>query len=150
MDQSESIGKDDRHLSSSGDEGSADDGTASHKDEGDMKIAAQPSIEHNLSPGQLSSTTQSSVGGGLVGNAETVSAAGVEVPSTSETAASRAVLEPSLQLDEVWRKDLGSIDLPAYVKKKATTISFPEKVSLIETFGQRVVVVPIVCQPRSI
>ena len=135
MDQPEGIANDNRHSSSSEDEEVSDDDTASQQG-GDRKIAAQPAIQHNPPVGQPRSTSQAKEGGALESNvgAGSVarSAAGLVMRSTSEAAAApreRAILEPSLHLDEIWRSDLGSVDLPAYVKKKATTISFPEKVS---------------------
>lgn len=135
MDQSEGIAKDNRHFSSSDDEVSDDD-TASQQGEGDRKIAAQPAIQHNPLAGQPRSTSQAKEGGALESNvgagSAAGSAAGLVMRSTSDAGAApreRAILEPSLHLDEIWRSDFGSVDLPAYVKKKATTISFPEKVS---------------------
>ena len=142
MESSGGIGKDSRHLSSSEDEGAARDyGTASQQNEGDRKIAVLPSIPQNQSPGQLKPTLQSSDVGVAESIAEAGAATGPEMLSASETSAARTVLEPTLQLDEVSRKDLGSIDLPAYVKKKATTISFPEKVSRIDSSEHWVLVV---------
>lgn len=35
---------------------------------------------------------------------------------------------PKLRLDPIWHKDDLAIDLPAYVKSRSTTMSFPEKV----------------------
>ena len=44
--------------------------------------------------------------------------------------------ETSLQLDSIRSRDLGSIDLPKYAETR-NTISFPEKVSLLESTVQK-------------
>ena len=52
-----------------------------------------------------------------------------EVRSRAERAAISTSLEPSLPLDDIWQRDIESVDLPEYVRARSTTISFPEKVS---------------------
>ena len=118
----------DRHLSSSEDENSANDGVSKEQEDGDKKVAAQPSSNPgDVPPVHSVASAQNPTEAG--GEHQRIgSVAGREVQLTSSRVVPKATLEPSLQLDEIWRRDLESIDLPAYVKKKSTTLSFPEKV----------------------
>ena len=38
--------------------------------------------------------------------------------------------ETQIQLNSIWHKDHSALDLPDYVKRHSTTMSFPEKASL--------------------
>ena len=51
-----------------------------------------------------------------------------QVKPPAEEAASDIPLHPSFILDDIWKHDLSSIDLPEYVSAHTTTMSFPEKV----------------------
>ena len=56
----------------------------------------------------------------------------VEVRAKAEAAIASKMnsnLQPKFQLDPIWYKDDLSINLPAYVKAKSTTMGFPETVS---------------------
>lgn len=120
----------DRHSCSSEDGNSEGDGVTKQEDDlGDKKVAARPPSKSGDTPrGHALSSAQSSTETGGEHH-RTRPIAGRELQLTSSRIdPSRTNLEPSLQLDEVWRRDLDSIDLPVYVKKKSTTLSFPEKV----------------------
>ena len=109
----------------SGGGGNAEQQQDDQEGQGDRKVAARPSNPSGptRTEERLGSFLQDTQIGERLTEEEVVSA-------RAEVAASSHPSESSLQLDSIWSRDLGSIDLPEYTKAH-NTISFPEKVSLL-------------------
>jgi hypothetical protein len=66
----------------------------------------------------------------LVGDSSTRASEAAEVRARADqVAAGASSLDSSLQLDDIWRRDLDDVDLSQYCQTHSTTVSFPEKVS---------------------
>jgi hypothetical protein len=75
-----------------------------------------------------------SFAGGLsalaVGDSSSRASEAAEVRARADqVAAGASSLDSSLQLDDIWRRDLDDVDLSQYCQTHSTTVSFPEKVS---------------------
>ena len=135
MDRSGERGADPGRSRGPGGEGNDDRLSDDREGEANRKVAARPSNpsrspahgqERSISLLQDARDPERLIDEELLGaRAEDPAAAG----QPSETSL------PSLQLDSIWSRDLGSIDLPKYAETH-NTISFPEKVSLFETSVQ--------------
>lgn len=109
-----------------GEEGNADQSSGDEEGEGEQKVAARQS--NPASPDRGQELHRSLLREVHYSERLTEEEA---VRARADDAASSLPSEPSLQLDSIWSRDVGPIDLPDYVKVH-NTISFPEKVSLLQ------------------